>query len=92
MFRILAVLALGVTLGFIFRRFPHIHCVDQSARYTICILLFVFGVGIGSNASLMHNIGYYGLEAIVVALLGMAGSYSAANLFHYLMRKKEGRT
>ena len=40
----------------------------------------------------MHNIGFYGLEAVVVALLGMAGSFGAARLFNHLMQKKsEGK-
>ena len=82
MFRILIVLLIGVVLGFALRRVPHIRQVETSAHYTICALLFVF------NDSLMHNIGFYGLEAVVVALLGMAGSFGAARLFNHLMQKK----
>jgi uncharacterized membrane protein YbjE (DUF340 family) len=92
MFRILIVLLVGIVLGFALRRVPHIHKVETSAHYTICALLFVFGLSLGSNDSLMHNIGFYGLEAVVVALLGMAGSFGAARLFNHLMQKKaEGK-
>jgi len=92
MFRILIVLLVGCVLGFMLRRVPHIHKVETSAHYTICALLFVFGLGLGSNNSLMHNIGFYGLEAVVVALLGMAGSFGAARLFNHLMQKNsEGK-
>lgn len=92
MFRILIVLLVGCVLGFMLRRVPHIHKVEASAHYTICALLFVFGLGLGSNDSLMHNIGFYGLEAVVVALLGMAGSFGAARLFNHLMQKNsEGK-
>lgn len=83
MFRILIVLLVGIVLGFTLRRVLHIRQVETSAHYTICALLFVFGLGLGSNDSLMHNIGFYGLEAVVVALLGMAGSYQCGgHLFH----------
>lgn len=92
MFRILIVLLVGCVLGFMLRRVPYIHKVEASAHYTICALLFVFGLGLGSNDSLMHNIGFYGLEAVVVALLGMAGSFGAARLFNHLMQKNsEGK-
>lgn len=91
MFRILIVLIIGIVLGYALRRLPHIHSVDTSARYTICALLFVFGLSLGANASLMRNIGFYGLEAVVVALLGMAGSFGAARLFNHLMRKTEDK-
>lgn len=92
MFRILIVLLVGCVLGFMLRRVPHIHKVEASAHYTICALLFVFGLVLGSNDSLMHNIGFYGLEAVVVALLGMAGSFGAARLFNHLMQKNsEGK-
>ena len=92
MFRILIVLLVGCVLGFMLRRVPHIHKVETSAHYTICALLCVFGLGLGSNDSLMHNIGFYGLEAVVVALLGMAGSFGAARLFNHLMQKNsEGK-
>lgn len=63
---------IGIALGYALRRMPHIHKVETSAHYTICALLFVFGLGLGSNEALIHNIGFYGLEAVVVALLGMA--------------------
>lgn len=92
MFRIIIVLLVGIVLGFALRRVPHIHKVETSAHYTICALLFVFGLGLGSNDSLMRNIGFYGLEAVVVALLGMAGSFGAARLFNHLMQKNsEGK-
>ena len=92
MFRIIIVLLVGIVLGFALRRVPHIHKIETSAHYTICALLFVFGLGLGSNDSLMHNIGFYGLEAVVVALLGMAGSFGAARLFNHLMQKNsEGK-
>ena len=79
---------IGIALGYALRRMPHIHKVETSAHYTICALLFVFGLGLGSNEALINNIGFYGLEAVVVALLGMAGSYGAARLFNHLMQKK----
>lgn len=88
MFRMIIVLIIGIALGYALRRMPHIHKVETSAHYTICALLFVFGLGLGSNEALIHNIGFYGLEAVVVALLGMAGSYGAARLFNHLMQKK----
>lgn len=91
MFRILFILCIGIVLGFLLRKVPHIHEVDTTARYTIALLLFVFGIGIGSNHGLLHHIGIVGWQAFVIALLGMAGSFGAAYLFHNLLEKKEER-
>lgn len=80
-----------MVLGFLLRKLPYIHEVDKTARYTIALLLFVFGIGIGSNHDLLHHIGLVGWQAFVIALLGMMGSFWAAYLFHTLIEKKEER-
>ena len=81
MFKILFLLLLGVGIGYVLRNIRGIHRVDQTAHYTILLLLFVFGVTIGSNHDLINN--------IVIAVLGMLGSFGAGCLFNHYITKKE---
>ncbi|MCM1311726.1 MAG: lysine exporter LysO family protein [Bacteroides sp.] len=91
MFRILLLLAMGVGIGYVLRRSAAVvRGIEKSTRYTIFLLLFVFGVSIGSNRSIIDNIAGVGMEAFVIAFLGIAGSFAAASLFKCLVSKRKG--
>lgn len=89
MFRILIVLFIGVVFGYVFRNVRHIKVVEKTERYTVLVLLFVFGISIGSNHSLLRGIGYFGWQAVVIAVLGMIGSFGAGYLFNRFINKKD---
>ncbi|MCD8318222.1 MAG: lysine exporter LysO family protein [Paraprevotella sp.] len=88
MFRILLLLLLGMGAGVLMRKIPSVRKVEQTTRYTILAMLFVFGTSIGANHSLLSRIAYFGWQAFVIAILGVIGSFGAAYLFHYLSQKK----
>lgn len=69
------------------RKVRFVQKVEHGSRYTILLLLFVFGVSIGSNEALLGNIAQLGWRAVVIALLGVAGSLVAARLFQRLWKK-----
>ena len=89
MFRILIVLFIGVIVGYVFRNVRHIKVVEKTEHYTVGVLLFVFGISIGSNHDLVSSIGYFGWQAVVIAVLGMIGSFGAGYLFNRFINKKE---
>ena len=89
MFRILIVLFIGVVFGYVFRNVRHIKVVEKTEHYTVLVLLFVFGISIGSNHSLLRSIGYFGWQAVVIAVLGMIGSFGAGYLFNRFINKKD---
>ena len=80
MFKILLLLLLGVGIGYVLRDMRGIHRVDQTAHYTILL---------GSNHDLIKNIAYFGWQALVIAVLGMLGSFGAGCLFNHYITKKE---
>ncbi|MCD8235328.1 MAG: lysine exporter LysO family protein [Prevotellaceae bacterium] len=91
MFRILLLLLIGTGIGFMLRNSTTlVHGIEKSTRYTIFLLLFILGISIGSNRSIIDNLGSVGLEAFTVAFLGIAGSFLAVSLFKYLASKKKG--
>ena len=73
MFIILSLLLLGMGAGYALRGMRGVHRVEQSTRFTIMLLLFAFGVSIGSNRALVADIAQLGWRAV--------GSTVAAGVF-----------
>ncbi len=91
MFRILLLLLIGTGIGYMLRNSDTlVHGIEKSTRYTVFLLLFIFGISIGSNHSIIDNIAGVGFEAFVIAFLGIAGSFVAASLVKHLSSKKKG--
>lgn len=91
MYIILSLLLLSIGVGHLLRKVRFVRKVEHGSRYTILILLFVFGVSIGSNRTLLGNIAHLGWYAVIIALLGVAGSIVAARLFLYIWKEKAGK-
>lgn len=90
MFRILLLLALGVGAGFGLRRVKAVRRVEQTTRLTLCLLLFLFGLTLGADRTLLAQLGRFGSEAAVIALSGACGSVAAGSLLQWLLRRKGG--
>ena len=63
-----------------------------SIQITVCVLLFVFGVSIGSDRNLIDNLYNFGWQAAVIACLGVLGSIVAARVAQRLFFKKGGES
>ena len=53
-------------------------------------MLFIFGMSIGANKSLLADIGQFGVQAVILAVCGVAGSLVASYFAYCLFAKKEG--
>ena len=60
MFIILGLLGLGISVGYLCRHIPAFKGLEHSISYTIFAMLFIFGITIGANQSLLNNIGELG--------------------------------
>ena len=89
MYIILSLLLLSIGVGHLLRKVRLAQKVEHGSRYTLFALLFVFGVSIGSDDSLLSNIAQLGWRAVVIALLGIAGSLVAARLFLHIWKNME---
>lgn len=90
MFRILFLLFLGIGVGYLLRNIRFVHKLGSVTQYVVFLLLFVFGVSVGRNQMLMDNITKFGLQAAIIALSGVIGSFAAAYFWGYWQKRKEG--
>lgn len=91
MFRILFILITGIAVGLATRRTPAAKAAERGIRITVPALLFVFGAAVGADDKLIDNLGRYGWQAAIVALLGIAGSIVAARAARRIIGKGGGR-
>ena len=91
MFSIIFTAILGTAVGYLLRRFRGLQRINISITLTICLMLFFLGVSVGENRLLMKNFLSFGLQAALIAGLGLAGSVLAAwALEHWFFRKEDG--
>lgn len=75
---ILLILLLSVSAGIMLRKCRIIGHLGKTATLTVWLLIFVFGISLGSNKEIVSDFGHFGMTAVVVALMGVAGSVLAA--------------
>lgn len=78
---------LGIISGYIFRRIEFLQKVEKSISVTILVLLFMLGLSIGSNKLIIKNLGEFGSQAIILAVLSLTGSILITTLIIKMFRK-----
>lgn len=84
MFRIIAIMFLGVAIGYLLRRVKGVGIVSVTTMLTITLLLFIMGIEIGGNRDVVRNLLSLGGEAFAIACAATLGSVLAAR---YVYRK-----
>ena len=83
---------LGVVLGYRFRDAKFTRKTEKTISMTIISLLFILGLSIGSNQTIVNNLFTYGSQAIVLAVFSLTGSILVSGfVYKYLYRKGEQR-
>lgn len=91
MFKVLILLIASAGVGYMLRRKSGLRKIlSRTTSITIFILLFMFGLSIGSNESILSNIHKDGFKAGAIALLGVAGSVAATTVCVKLINRKGG--
>lgn len=91
MFIVIGLLCLGMVIGYPFRNTRIFKGLDKSISYTVYVMLFIFGITIGANKELLEDIGSFGLQALVIALMTITGSAIASYFAYKLFLKRGGR-
>lgn len=81
----------GILLGRCLRHHTFLHQTEKTISITVLLLLFTFGLHIGTNESLLRNFGNVGLQSLILAIAGLSGSILISGLTYLIFFKKEER-
>ena len=87
-------LAAGICAGRLLNRFRFLKHTGAAVSVIICLMLFVMGVKIGADENILKNVSALGLQALLFAAAGIAGSVLAASLLYRTVYrdKTEGKS
>lgn len=89
MFKVVAIMFLGVAIGYLARNLRAVKGVTSTTTITIVVLLFVMGVEIGGNQQVVRNLIGLGGEALIIAVAATLGSLIAARIIYKVFYKGE---
>ena len=75
---VLLILLTSILIGIALRKYRIVRHLGKTATFTVWLLIFVFGISLGSNKEIVSDFGRLGITAVIVALMGVAGSVLAA--------------
>lgn len=85
MTKILIIMSFGILTGFLLRhRQKLIFIVEKTTGFSIYILLFLLGISVGSNNTVVSNFEKIGFNAIIISLSSTTGSILLASLLYRL--------
>lgn len=88
---IIFLLAISLCIGVMLRRFSIVRHIGQTATWTVWLLIFVFGISLGSNDSIVSDFAGFGLSALIIALAGVGGSVLSVWLISGYIDRNKGR-
>ena len=82
-------MAVGIALGFLLQRKTRvIKMVDPSINIAIYALLFLLGVSVGTNQTIVSNLDTLGVKALLLMAGGVMGSVVLAFFVHKVFFKR----
>lgn len=89
MFKYLVLLCLGVVVGSFYRTFHHNRLKSAGMSFTVLILLFFMGVGIGKDPELGSKILTFGAYGLVISFMSVVFSVVAVFLIMKISRSRK---
>jgi len=91
MFTVIIIMFCGIALGYLFRRDSRLQQTGKAVTIAIVLLLFLMGVSVGANKAILDNLGTLGMQALLIAVAGTAGSVLAGWAVYRLFFKERGK-
>lgn len=89
MLLILLLLVVSICVGSLLRKCRVLRHLGHTATWTVWLLIFVFGINLGSNDVIVNDFARFGLMAMILSLAGIVGSVSAAwGIGRYIDRRR----
>jgi uncharacterized membrane protein YbjE (DUF340 family) len=90
MHEIIILLAVGIAIGWLIRKKQKLTgIIDRLLGWSVYLLLFLLGIGIGTNEEIIRDFSTLGLQAIGISLLAIAGSIGGAVICYRLFFEKK---
>ena len=90
MWTIFLLMFLGIAVGRLLRRSRVIAFSDKAVTVVIAVMLLVMGWDVGARPSVVSGLSGYGFTALLLAVVGVAGSVFGAFLFRlFSVRRKK---
>ncbi|WP_372753089.1 LysO family transporter [Labilibaculum sp.] len=87
---VISIMILGIGIGLIIGNRPKvIKIISLFTSFSIFLLLFLLGIGVGTNTKLVNNLDSIGLQAFVISIGALAGSLICAFFTYNLFFKKK---
>lgn len=90
MFTVIGFMISGLLLGYLLRNRLFIKYLPKFISLAIFILLFLLGISVGANKSIIENMTTLGGEAFLIAGAGVLGSICCAWVVGYYVFKDKG--
>lgn len=92
MFTIIGIMFTGMLVGYLLRS-QRLSWIHKVITLLIWLLLFLLGIDVGGNETIIRGLYSIGLEAIIITLAAVVGSILASWGLWYLIyiRKREAR-
>ena len=91
MLTVLALMSAGIILGFLLRdKYKIIKHIDEFINIAIYLLLFLLGISVGTNKTIISHLDKLGAEALLLSIGAVAGSVGLAYFtYKYLFKTEE---
>lgn len=89
MLKVITIMFIGIGIGYLFRNIKLIQNSSKLISFVIFSLLFLLGIAVGANDTIVNNLSKLGGEAILIALLGTLGSVLGAWLISQFILKQK---
>ena len=91
MFTVIGIMFCGIAVGYFFRKVELLQKIGKPISYTILLLLFLLGISVGANESIVNNLTTLGGQALLIASAGTLGSVLAAwGVYHFFFKERSG--
>lgn len=91
MFVIILLVLFGIAAGYALRRMELQRHIDFTMSWTIKVMLFVLGLSVGGNPSIINNLDDFGGQALLICCAGIVGSILFCMLVVRLFFKEGGK-
>ena len=75
MFTVIGIMFCGIAVGYFFRKVEWLQKIGKPISYTILLLLFLLGISVGANESIVNNLTTLGGQALLGSVLAAWGVY-----------------